>query len=89
MDIINGKVYPPEDVVKVERLKEIMMMASKFKWIYPANKTSYPLMQLSEVEKCCLAMIDDNELERMRQWLKELNEGKWTPFQEGESKCSR
>lgn len=51
-----------------KRLKEIIKMADKLKWVYPPNNTSYPLMQLSEVEKCMLAMVDDFELERMRDW---------------------
>ena len=52
-----------------ERLKEILALAVKLKWIYPPNNTSYPLMQLSEVEKCMLAMTDDSELDIMRKWV--------------------
>lgn len=52
----------------IERLKEIIEIAHKLGWIYPPNKTSYPLMQLSEVEKCMLAMVDEFELKRMRKW---------------------
>jgi len=58
----------PKDV---ERLKEIIKLADKLKWIYNPDKTSYPLMQLSEVEKCMLAMTDDFELDRMRKWVEE------------------
>ena len=58
----------PKDV---ERLKEIIKLAEKLKWIYPPLGTSYPLMQLSEVEKCMLAMTDDFELDRMRKWVEE------------------
>jgi hypothetical protein len=57
--------------VDVERLKEIIKIAYKLRWISPTTisrvPVSYPLMQLSEVEKCMLAMTDDYELERMRQ----------------------
>ena len=53
----------------VERLKEIIKLAIELKWILPSNKTPYPLMQLSEVEKCMLAMTDDFELDRMRKWV--------------------
>lgn len=60
-----------EEVKGIDRLKEIIQIAHKLKWIYPPNKTSYPLMQLSEVEKCMIAMYDDPELERMRDWVKE------------------
>ena len=56
----------PKDV---ERLKEIIKLADKLKWIYPPPGASYPLMQLSEVEKCMLAMTDDSELDRMRKWV--------------------
>ena len=58
----------PKDV---ERLKEIIKLADKLKWIYPPLGASYPLMQLSEVEKCMLAMTDDFELDRMRKWVEE------------------
>ena len=58
-----------EDKDNIERLKEIIKIAYKLKWIYPPNKTSYPLMQLSEVEKCMIAMKDDFELQRMREWV--------------------
>jgi len=55
-----------------ERLKEIIALAVKLKWILPKmNFTTYPLMQLSEVEKCMLAMVDDFELVRMRKWAEE------------------
>lgn len=54
-----------------DRLKKIIQMAQKLDWIYPPNKTSYPLMQLSEVEKCMLAMFDDFQLNRMRKWVEE------------------
>ncbi len=50
-----------------ERLKEIIEIAYKLKWITP-NPSGYPLMQLSEVEKCMVALVDDFELNRMRQW---------------------
>ena len=57
-----------------ERLKEIIKIADKLKWIYPPNswmENTYPLMQLSDVEKCMIAMVDDFELERMRKWYEE------------------
>lgn len=53
-----------------DRLKEIIKIAAKLKWITP-NPKGYPLMQLSEVEKCMVALYDDFELERMRDWYKE------------------
>jgi len=55
--------------VAIDRLKEIMDIASKLNWIFESN-TSYPTMECSEVEKCMLAMIDDKELERLRGWVK-------------------
>jgi len=51
------------------RLQEILILAKKLNWISPQNITSYPLMPLSEVEKCMLAMINDSHLERLRQWV--------------------
>jgi hypothetical protein len=51
-----------------ERLREIIKMADKLGWIKPKNNTSYTLMELSEVEKCMIAMIDDNYLEQIRKW---------------------
>jgi len=53
--------------IAIDRLKEIMDIASKLNWIFESN-TSYPTMECSEVEKCMLAMINDQELERLRDW---------------------
>ncbi len=50
-----------------ERLKEIIQLASKLDWLIK-NPNGYPLMCLSEVEKCMLAMDDNVELNRMRKW---------------------
>jgi hypothetical protein len=53
------------------RLIAIMQAAKKLHWIIPqggTHDTSYPLMQLSEVEKCMLAMVDDFELEWILEW---------------------
>ena len=58
-----------------ERLIEIIRLAHKLDWVHP-NENSYPLMQLSEVEKCMLAMVDDSELQRMREWVNEIEEKK-------------
>ena len=53
-----------------ERLKEIIKMAYKLRWI-TSQKVGYPTMQLSEVEKCMIAMYSDFELNRMRKWCEE------------------
>ena len=56
-----------------DRLKEIIKIANALDWVdksYVPSK-SYPTMQLSEVEKCMIAMVDDFELERMRKWVEE------------------
>jgi hypothetical protein len=59
---------------KIERLQEIIKIAEKLKWVYPKTLGySYPLMQLSEVEKCMLAMTDDLQLERLRRWEHDFN----------------
>ena len=58
----------------VERLKEIIKCAYELNWIKAPNRNSYdsyPIMQLSEVEKCMLAMTDDLELERLKRWVSE------------------
>jgi len=55
-----------------KRLIEIIKIANKLKWLQN-NSNGYPLMQLSEVEKCMLAMNDDVELNRMRIWEKKLS----------------
>ncbi len=62
-----------EEVRGVDRLKEIIQLAFKLGWIVntPLTSASYPLMQLSEVEKCMLAMCDDCELVRMRDWVQQ------------------
>lgn len=60
----------PQDPRREERLKEIIKIAYKLGWIAPPQG-GYPLMQLSEVEKCMFAMVSDFELERMRKWYKE------------------
>jgi hypothetical protein len=63
---------------QTERLKEIIKLADELGWIAswatqcPHLKLSYPLMQLSEVEKCMIAFVDDFELQRMRKWVKEI-----------------
>jgi len=67
----------------VERLKEIIKLADKLKWIYPPSGTSYPLMQLSEVEKCMLAMTDDFELDRMRKWVEDQDKTPCVPSSDG------
>lgn len=58
-----------------ERLKEILGIAKKLHWIYPKEnmrvEVSYSVMQLSEVEKCMLAMVDELELKRLRLWGKD------------------
>ncbi len=58
---------------KVDRLKEIIKIADRLKWITPA-KEGYPEMQLSEVEKCMLAMVDDFELSQLREWFNQAED---------------
>lgn len=58
----------------VERLKEIIRCAYELDWLKQPERgssDSYPSMQLSEVEKCMLAMLDDLELERLKRWATE------------------
>ena len=66
---------------KEEKLKEIIKWAHTLKWVFPATTikgsdaqdfySSYPLMIMSEVEKCMLAMLDDEYYERMKKWYEE------------------
>lgn len=58
----------------IERLKTILGMAFELGWIKKSqNKSEYPIMQLSEVEKVMLAMIDETEYQRMAEWVKQKN----------------
>lgn len=54
----------------IERLQEIILIAKKLGWIkkVPVITSSYPLMELSEVEKCMTSMKDDGYLNQMRVW---------------------
>lgn len=77
-----------------ERLQEITKIAKALGWIYPIEQPntrhfSYPLMQLSEVEKCMIAMNDDKELERMRKWYDEVtnHEHYFLPNGRGQETC--
>lgn len=55
------------------RLKEIIKKAFKLGWIFThSNENKVFLgsaMLITDVEKCMLAMTDDFELNRMRQWV--------------------
>ena len=62
-----------KSIIHHSRLKEIIRLAHKLGWILPIprpnpNNYSYPLMQLSEVEKCMIALYDNEYLNRMRMW---------------------
>lgn len=70
------------------RIKEVLALASELNWIYPIvqpNKDnfSYPLMQLSEVEKCMIAMVDQTQFNQMRIW---CNKSPLQTFQTNEGK---
>lgn len=55
-----------------ERLKKILNLADKLHWAFaPSKGQPYPIMLLSEVEKCMIAMVDDFELKRMESWVNE------------------
>ena len=57
------------DLIKT-RIQEVIVLASKLHWLQK-NPAGYPLMQLSEVEKCMIAMVDNSQFEKMKQWVKE------------------
>ena len=52
----------------ISRLQEIMRFALQLGWVKPKWNSDYPLMQLSEVEKCMVAMTNDFEFERLKKW---------------------
>lgn len=59
--------------INKERLKEIIAIAYELKWVIPKDDfLSYPTMQMSEVEKCMIAMIDDSYLKEMRSWVNDI-----------------
>lgn len=73
-----------------ERVRSIIKMADKLKWIYPIEQPnqrhySYPLMQLSEVEKCMLAMTDESEFNRLVEWTKNIPDKQTTKVTRGAS----
>lgn len=59
----------------IKRLIEIIRISKRLGWTHPVTISnvpiSYPFMQLSEVEKCMLAMVDDFEFTRMKNWYQE------------------
>ena len=60
-------------MTEYSRLKEVIRLANKLGWVLPIpkpnpNNYSYPIMLLSEVEKCMIAMEDYEFLQRMRSW---------------------
>ena len=60
-----------------KRLVEIIEIANKLGWVVPPiNGQSYPTMMLSEVEKCMLAMVDDDQFQRIKNYIKENDERK-------------
>jgi len=54
-----------------DRLREIIGIALKLGWITP-QKLGHSTMQLSEIEKCMIAMVDDFELNKFRKWISEI-----------------
>ncbi len=61
------------DKYQEKRMKKIINLANKLGWVSPpAKNQSYPVMMISEVEKCMIAMTNDNELERIEDWAKRL-----------------
>lgn len=56
-----------------ERIKDVISKAVKLGWIQP-NPKGYPLMQLSEVEKCMLGLLDEDYMKRINEWVKDLQE---------------
>lgn len=60
------------DLIK-NRVVEVIKLAEELGWFSPIpqpNKEhySYPIMQLSEVEKCMIAMVDQAQFNQMKAW---------------------
>lgn len=51
-----------------KKIIEVIHLAEELKWL-EKNPKGYPLMQLSEIEKCMIAMIDSHQLNQMRGWV--------------------
>ena len=49
------------------KLVDIMTIAKKLSWFKDNPDGGYPLMEGSEVEKCILMALDDDELKRYRE----------------------
>ena len=49
------------------RIKEVIRLAEKLGWIQ-SNNSGYPLLQLSEVEKCMIAMVNQDQFNQMKIW---------------------
>ena len=48
-----------------QQINNIINMALKLGWIDIDKSKPYPVMQISEVEKCMLAMVNDWDYNRM------------------------
>ena len=60
------------DLIK-NRISEVIKLAEELGWFAPIPRSnpqhySYPIMQLSEVEKCMIAMVDQEQFNQMRVW---------------------
>jgi len=54
------------------KIKDIIGKADKLGWISPIRKgKSYPEMQLSEVEKCMFALLDNDYMKQIDRWIEE------------------
>ncbi len=56
-----------------KKIVDIIKKAHKLGWLQ-ANPKGYPLMQLSEVEKCILAVLDEDYMKKINLWVKETEE---------------
>lgn len=54
----------------VEKLKMIIPKVAKLGWVQTVN--SEPYMHLADVEKTIIALFDENEMQRIDEWVKYL-----------------
>jgi hypothetical protein len=50
------------------RLREIIRIAKFLGWTKEVVGFEYPIMQLSEVEKCMCALVDDFDFFMLKKW---------------------
>jgi len=58
-----------------DRIKDIVKKAFELGWV-EHNPFGYPKMQLSEVEKCIYAILDEDYMHQIDKWVEETRREK-------------